>query len=224
MDLIEVVANPTWKEFLIDLVRSEQMNPWDIDVGVVANRFLERVRELQTLDLRLPANIILASAILLRFKAETISFDAGVEDEVVDERLLEDEDLPELIYNSRRPRERHVTLNELLDAVSHVMKKGRRLGSARRRPSAIDVMLPETGMDERMAGVFAAALRLKDSEGVLLFSALVGNAEADAIAEQLLPVMHLVQEEKMLAWQDDYFGEIFLRVLEEQDLKGVAGD
>ncbi len=201
------------------------MDPWDIDVSLVADRFLEKVRELRSMDLRMPANIILASAIMLKFKAETISFDDDEKEEPVEEQVLEDEDIPELVYNSKRPRKRHVTLNELLDAVNHVMKKGRRLGGKRRRPGAIDVTLPETGMDERMASILGKASKLKDSEGVLLFSSLTENGELEEVAEHLLPVMHLVQEEKMLAWQDDYFGEIFLRVLpEEQDLKGVPSN
>ena len=78
-----------------------------------------------------------------------------------------------------------------------------------------------------VAAVLAKAFKLKDTEGVLLFSTLVGGG-TEAVVDGLLPVMHLVQEERLLAWQDDYFGEIFIRVLEdeakESDLKGVASN
>ena len=56
------------------------MDPWDIDISAVAEAYLGRVRQLQAMDLRVPANVILACALLLRYKAETISFADPIED------------------------------------------------------------------------------------------------------------------------------------------------
>ena len=70
MDLLTVVSEPTWKELLIDLVASRKMDPWDVDLALVADGYLQVVRQLQALDLRVPANVILACALLLKFKSE----------------------------------------------------------------------------------------------------------------------------------------------------------
>ncbi len=42
----------------------------------------------------------------------------------------------------------------------------------------------------------------------------------------MLPILHLVQERKMLAWQDYHFGEVFLKVLtvEEQEAHRKAAE
>jgi len=81
----------------------------------------------------------------------------------------------------------------------------------------LNVQLPQQAMNERMRKTMELASKIKDGEDVLLFSALLDAAgrQRGRIAFHLLPVMHLVQDERMLAWQDETFGEIFIRVLPE---------
>ena len=216
---MKIVVKPTWREFLVDLVNREEMDPWDVDLVRLADKYLESVRALQSMDLRVPANVILASALLLRFKAETLRLDWASDDS---EEFLEEtpellkEELPELTLKPNRPRERKVTLDELVQAMNEVMKRGRRLPRKQMKPAVIEVRLPESSMDEKMASVMEKAHGLKDEEGVLLFSAMIKDTGFDELALHFLPLMHLVQEERMLAWQDELFGEIFLRILPEQ--------
>ncbi|MFA4946592.1 MAG: segregation/condensation protein A [Candidatus Micrarchaeia archaeon] len=219
MDLLKIIAKPTWREFLVDLVAREEMDPWDIDLVQVADKYLASVRNLQAMDLRLPANVILASALLLRFKAEALKLDWSNLDEPTEgeeTRALLQEELPELVLKPNRPRQRGVTLDELIGAMNEVMRRGRRLPRHNVKPAVLQVELPENTMDERMTEVLERATGLKDAEDVLLFSALLHDSSMDEVAAHLLPIMHLVQTERMHAWQDDTFGEIFLRVLPGQ--------
>ena len=219
MDLLKIVVKPTWREFLVDLVKHEEMDPWDIDLARVADNYLASVRALQCMDLRVPANVILASALLLRFKAEALRLDWASDD---NEDFFEEtpellkENLPELTLKPNRPRKRKVTLDKLVQAMDEVMKRGRRLPRKRLKPAVLEVQLPKASMDEKMASVMEKAHCLKDAEGVLLFSSMIKEAGLDEFALHFLPVMHLVQGQRMLAWQDELFGEIFLRVLPEQ--------
>jgi chromatin segregation and condensation protein Rec8/ScpA/Scc1 (kleisin family) len=242
MDLLSVVVKPTWKEFLIDLVQTKQMDPWDIDISAVAEAYLERVRELQSLDLRVPANVILACALMLRYKAETISFADPIEEEYYEEPALIDEELPDLLYRPNLPRRRGVTLEELITAVEKVMKDGERPAVKFAAPKELNLDLPKTDMDELMAAVYHKAHSLKDTEGVLIFSDLIkantatvdtsglnGNrakvenafkhldsakTRGEKVVYHLIPVLHLVQDEKLHAWQNDFFGEVFIKVLD----------
>ena len=59
----------TWQTMLYDLVRSEEMNPWDIDIAVLAQKFFEMIGTLKEMDFRIPGKIILAAAILLKIKS-----------------------------------------------------------------------------------------------------------------------------------------------------------
>ena len=223
MDLLNVVVQPTWREFLVDLVQTNQMDPWDVDLAKVADAYLTKVRELQTMDLRIPANVILASALLLHFKAKSLSFDYS-DDAVAEEEVpLLQEDVPELFFRGNLPRRRKITLDELLNAVDKVMKQGKRKQMPTVIPEALNIELPKEDLHGRILRVYEKAHLLKDSENVLLFSALLQEKTADQITLTLIPILHLVQEQRMLAWQDELFGEIFLRVLEKQGDAGEVG-
>ncbi|MEM4255055.1 MAG: segregation/condensation protein A [Candidatus Norongarragalinales archaeon] len=214
MDLLEVVVQPTWREFLVDLVQSEKMDPWDIDLCEVADKCLERIKNWESLDLRIPANVILASSLLLRFKADALEwkpleeyYDAAVEETP----MLIQEELPELILKPNRPRARRVTLQELMTAVESVMKQGRRIQRIIPAPIALNVQLPQKTMGERISDVFEKAKALKDADSLVLFSEL---SEGKTV-EHFIPILHLVNSQKVDAWQDEVFGEIFLKVLSE---------
>lgn len=245
MDLLSVVVKPTWREFLVDLVQSRQMDPWDIDITAVADAYLQRVHELQALDLRVPANVILACALMLKFKAESISLEAPndePEEYYEETRQLIAEDIPELVYRANRARRRKVTLSELLDAVEQVMKKGPRQNLVTAMPRELSIDLPELDMDEIMARVYAYANEIKDAENLVTFKELVklerehtislnGSSQtmikqfdgpAERVVYYLLPVLHLAQDRKVAAWQDETFGEIFIKVLTEEERAQAA--
>ncbi len=221
MDLLSVVVRPTWREFLLDLVNTQQMDPWDIDLVAVADAYLQKVRELQSLDLRVPANVILASALLLRFKADALQLEEPEPEEFYEEPALIAEDIPDLVLRSNRPRSRRLTLEELVAAVEQVMKEGPKRPIVAGVPKILNIELPKLSMEERMQHVYDLAHSLKDSEGVVLFSRLLqesshnggtGMPFSELVSYNLLPVLHLVQEQKMLAWQDALFGEIFIKL------------
>ena len=213
MDLMEVVVQPTWREFPVDLVQSEKMDPWDIDLCEVADKCLERVKNWESMDLHIPANVILASSLLLRFKADALEWKPLEEYNAVEEEtpMLIQEDLPELILKPNRPRARRVTLQELMTAVESVMKSGRRVQRIIPAPIALNVQLPPKTMGERISEVFEKAKALKDADDLVLFSEL---SEGKTV-EHFIPMLHLVNSQKVDAWQDEIFGEIFLKVLTE---------
>ncbi|MEW5955453.1 MAG: segregation/condensation protein A [Candidatus Micrarchaeota archaeon] len=240
MDLVSLVVQPTWKEFLIELVNSNQMNPWEVDLIDVADKYLQRVRALQSMDLRIPANVILASALLLRFKADALQLEEEEpEPEAVEEPTYIQEEIPELVLRANQPRRRKLTLEELIQAVDDVMREQAKPLLPAAAPKVLAIELQKEDMTELMKRVYARALEIKDGENVLLFSELIkpyftgepcpgpGNCHehgfwcygVDNVVRHLLPVLHLVQENKVLAWQDKLFGEIFLRVMDEKALE-----
>ncbi|HEV8289589.1 MAG TPA: segregation/condensation protein A [Candidatus Norongarragalinales archaeon] len=232
MDLLSFVVQPTWREFLHELVETKQMNPWDLDLCEIADAYLEKVRGLQALDLRIPANVILASAILLRFKAEAFTFeDPEPESDVIAAPVFYDtEQIPELMYRTNRPRERKVTLQELVQAVDSVLKDGVRQPIVLKAPKSLNITLPKETMEERIRDTWNRVLSLKDAEGLVMFNevvrgaqALEGEDELDIFLKHLLPVLHLMNNQKLDAWQDQTFGEIFIKVtLEQQNVQDAV--
>lgn len=223
MDLLSFVVQPTWREFLMELIQSHQMDPWDVDIVVVADNYLLRLRELQQLDLRVPANVILASSILLRFKADALRLQeeySSEEPEEAQAHSLIEEEIPPLIFRSNLPRARRVTLDELVSALDDVMKKGKRTPQLKVAPLPFDIQLPKETMHDAIVQTYQKAWQLKDAENIVLFSDIMGQARnAETVVLHLLPLLHLVQERRMLIWQDEVFGEIFIRVFSEEEAK-----
>jgi len=225
MDILNMVVQPTWREFLVELISTHQMDPWDINVTELADVYLAKVRELQALDLRMPANVILASALLLHFKAESLKLEQAFSDEqaTVEEetRSYIEEDLPDLVFNPNIPKSRRVTLDELMNAVEQVMGAGRIRPRSHAAPVELTVELPKEDMHEIIARFYLKAGKLKDSESILTFTSMLSRNNNDEIARNMLPLLHLVQEGRLVMWQDDVFGEIFIKYVEEEAWKAA---
>lgn len=62
----------SWQEIIYDLINTEQLDPWDIDIGVLANKYLEKLRRLEDEDFFVSSKVLLAAAFLLRIKSELL--------------------------------------------------------------------------------------------------------------------------------------------------------
>lgn len=223
LKLEKIVEYATWREMLLDLVASKRLDPWNIDIVEITTGYIERVNKMEMLDLRVPANLILAAAILLRFKSDALRFEE--EAQVAEEQTYVEEDsgpevIPVLELKTRIPPKRMVTLDELLLAMEKVFedqKKREDKAAKIEIPSVINIQLPEFNIEQRMAEVYGRVLREKDAEGLAAFSAILNDRSALGIITTLLPVLHLVQDRKLTIFQEKFFGEIFIRVKGETE-------
>lgn len=221
MKLERIVAYPTWREMLLDLVASKKLDPWNIDIVDIASGYLEKIRKMEMLDLRIPANLILAAAILIRFKSDALRFEEEAQvpvEETYVEEGAEPEVIPVLELKTRIPPKRMVTLDELLLAMEKVFDEQKKREEKAQKieiPSVINIQLPEMNIEQRMAEVYDLVLERKDATGLATFSSLVEERTAIGIISTLLPVLHLVQDKKLSIFQEKFLGEIFIRVREE---------
>ena len=220
MKLEKIVAFPTWREMLLELVATKKLDPWNIDIVEIATGYLDKVRKLEMLDLRLPANLILAAAILLRFKSQALRFEEEVQ--VVEEQTYVEEDaepsvIPVLELQARIPPTRMVTLDELLSAMEKVFDDQKKREEKAHRieiPTVINIQMPEFNIEERMEKVYGKIMSEKDTEGLATFSALLDERTPVEMIATLLPLLHLVQDRRVTIFQEKTFGEIFIRVKE----------
>lgn len=59
-------------DILVSLAKSGEIDPWDIDIVDVTDRFLARVEELEKLDLRVSSRTLLFASMLLRMKSDAL--------------------------------------------------------------------------------------------------------------------------------------------------------
>src|SRR3989338_8704631 len=119
--LLDMIELPDWKVILISLVKSEEMDVWNIGIDRLSKRYYEKIMELKQQNFRISANAMLACAILLRLKARTLKMPTlQIEDE--EEIINIDHLLPEL-QPIQRIRESGITLEDLITAIDEVMEK-----------------------------------------------------------------------------------------------------
>jgi segregation and condensation protein A len=214
LDLEKLVAQPTWREELRLMVEEERLDPWNIDLVELADKFLVRMRKFQTSDLVLPANLVLAAAILLHLKSEALKFE---EEQVAEEQVYLEEDsapleVPVLTLRTRIPPKRRVTLTELMDALEDAFEYQRTREERIHLPEPMSIMLPEYNIEERMNVLLSRITTLADKEGLVLFSSLLQEKTREEIILTLLPLLHLAQDGKINIFQEKLFGEIFVQI------------
>jgi segregation and condensation protein A len=236
IDIEQLVASSTWRDILLELVTTEQLDPWNIDISRTADRYIERVKQMKFMDLHVPANVILAASILLRLKADSLPLES--EEQVAEqETFIEGPtsvEVPMLQLRLRIPPKRAVTLVDLMHAMEEVMEIERRHArAATERKEVMEIKLPAFNIEKETAKMLERVKKLADTEGMLTFSDLVKNMRQEQkntpskqlVVYTLIPLLYLTQDRKVIVMQDEHFGEIFIELekkanAEESDKDG----
>ncbi|MBU2476252.1 segregation/condensation protein A [Candidatus Micrarchaeota archaeon] len=213
-NLVSLIDIPEWKSILLDLVSSEKMDPWNIDIILLSEKYLQKINSMEKMDLRVPANAILASSILLRAKAKLLkipSIEEETEKNGVD-KIIE-EFIPEL-KDMRTLREGKISLDELVDAIESIVEQTKTKKMKLREMPELKFHVPVAGenITEKMKKVYARIKELADSQGLVLFSNLTENLN-DHLIETFIPLLFLNDEDKINLWQEEWFGEIFISLV-----------
>ncbi|MBM3309097.1 MAG: hypothetical protein FJY77_02485 [Candidatus Altiarchaeales archaeon] len=70
IDVLIETPELTWRDILYEVIKG--MDPWDIDLCELATRYAKKVEEMQEMNFRIPANVVLVSSVLLRMKADVL--------------------------------------------------------------------------------------------------------------------------------------------------------
>ncbi len=218
VDLVELIHVPDWKGILIDLIKSEKMDPWAIDISELAEKYLHKIRQLEQGNLRLPANAILASAILLKFKAKKLHI-ASIEelDELAEQQLengqqrLYDAYIPEL-RQPRMLREGKVSLEELVSSIENILQQSKRKDLLGKSLKSVDFMIPATTLDIEAAQeeVLQLVANHSDDTGLCRFSTIALGKATPKVVDYFIALLFLTNKGKVNAWQDEWFGEILI--------------
>ncbi len=224
-DIEKLVSQATWRDFLMEVVNGNKIDPWNINVSIIADKYIQKVKEYKSMDLRLPANVILASALLLRFKSDALSLEEkqfDVFEEPIEEYVVTkiDEEIPVLVVRQNKPRTRPITLTELITAVEEVLNatsRGTQTTLVAAAPKQIELHVAKEDMGERIKRIYNLALTIRNDDGKLHFSQLLDPSEleknkSEHMVSTLLPVLHLAQEMKLSIHQEEHFGDIELGI------------
>ncbi|HNW05685.1 MAG TPA: segregation/condensation protein A [archaeon] len=221
--LIDIIDQPNWKIILYDLVKSNEIDIWNVDLINLTDLYLEKIRNLKEENLIVPANALLAAAILLKLKAYSLKLTATDTNE--EELKLLTDDNNYILNNSvdlntpMRLKEGQVSLDELIDVIDLMMNAPTKKNIERKfkEKKAIEFILPKRTVDfsERSDSLLAEIKENADKYNMVLFSSFT-KAEKDpylVVENYFIPLLFLVQDHKIDAWQEEFFSEIFIKVL-----------
>lgn len=214
----------TWQAIIYDLVKSEQMNPWDIDISILTQKYLEVVRQLQEHNFFISGKVILASAILLKIKSHKFltenlaNFDAQLFQQ--NEDLLDDanyidpitnQPIPELLIKTPQARKRKIDLNDLIGALDKALKVDQKRLLRRRWERVVnEAKLPEKKIDiaSLIKSVYNRILGWFTKKEKITFSELVGSDKRDDKINTFIPLLYLSNNHSVDINQEIPFGEI----------------
>ena len=224
----------SWQAIIGELIRTEQLDPWDIDLGILANKYLETIQQLQELgegNFHVSSKVLLAAAILLRMKSQILHENIKDIDELLFENkkklrdelvknpliiTIDEDDVPLIMPRTPLPRSRKVTLQELMSALDKAMNtENRRIKktfSLNRARHAIDLAIfPKFtfNLTKRIQNLFQ---RIKDffsrSKEKLTLSQLAPQNDKVEKIGVFLPLVHLDHQQKIWLSQKEAFGDI----------------
>src|SRR3989344_6098661 len=209
----------TWKQILYDLVRNEQMNPWDIDVSVLSQKYIETIKNLKQHDFRISGKVLLAAAILLKIKTEHLlehgmgELDrllARTQEQMDDNFFSEfsqdlfnvaekiDEEKPPLIPRTPQPRHRKITIYDLAEALQQALEVKKR--KLEREHPTIKITIPKRKFDITQV--------IRD-----IYSKIKTYFHQNEKPFTFIPLLHLDNQRKIDLLQKEHFGTIGIELV-----------
>jgi len=244
----------TWQSMLFELVKSEEMDPWDIDISILSEKFLSMINEMKETNLKIGGKIILASTILLRLKSSKfIDFDLvqlesliasaeDYDDEFEDWASLEEDASSLLIgYDKKdfkiyprtpQPRKRKVSLQDLMLSLEHIIEKNKLKVKVKSKKSKnpVHVSLDSRDINSDIKSVFDD-LNDKTKElntNTLKFSQILPSNRREDLVATFMPLLHLTNQRVTDLFQEEAFSDFDIQLIKEglkfEDLSAISNE
>lgn len=210
------IVSGNWEDVLIFLTKD--MDPWNIDIIALNGRFMEHIRKTSQMDLRIPAKILLAAAILYRLKAESLQGFESAEQEPASEELDIPEEpeswkpdiIPMRVPLLRAPK-RKVSLDDLMAALDKAMTVRNR----REVKEKFRIELTGKDITKMIEEIYEKINSFLEGtrEGKMIFSTLFRKEDRDEKIRTFQSILHLSSQERISCRQEQLFGEIEISLL-----------
>jgi len=218
-----------WKDIIYDLINTEQLDPWDINITIISEKYLIKIQEYEEADFFVSSKVLLAAALLLRIKSEIllnkyvrsideILFGKTEKKKTVLERIELDEEIPDLIPRSPIPRYKKVTLKELIESLNKAINtENRRIKKEIINNNAIretGISLPKKNFSikskikEIYEKLFFHFQKNEDSQKISLTDFVKGDKDEKIMI--FSPLLHLENSKKVWLEQENHFDEIHI--------------
>ncbi len=244
MDIIFNKDDISWQQIIFSAVKSEQMDPWDIDIAKLSQQFLVKLREFKEMDFKVSGKVILAAAIMLRLKSNKLigedmtyldqliaSSGQSQEDAFYDElSQMEGQDKVqvsiagrdyELIPRTPQPRKRKVSVYDLVEALEKALEVKNRRKPWDADEIHMEIPVRKVDIDHLIQKTFAEVMGhfTTQKEVKLMFSKLLKEGTKLEKVYTFIPLLHLSNEGKINLAQEMHLGDIHISLGEKAQEK-----
>ncbi len=217
----------TWQTLIYDLVRTKQMDPWDIDISLLAQRYLQALKQLKEANFFISGKVILAAAILLKIKSDKLLTEniANLDTQLFSSGEIEELDSfegnlekiklfenPKLTIKTPLARKKKVTLQDLMFALQKALDvdKRRVMKKVREAEGLSVIKIPEKKIDITVLikDLYQKIIGLFKEQDKISFTHLVGSDRKEDKIMTFIPLLHLDHQGKIDLNQEQTFGEI----------------
>ena len=222
-----------WHGLIYDLINTEQLDPWNVNITILTDRYLAKIHELEENDFFVSSKVLMAAALLLRIKTEFLlnNYIKSI-DEILfgkkefrkyqAEKIELEGEIPELIPKSPMPRFKKVTLNELVESLNKaIITENRRIKKEVLRKNALmesSISLPKRkyAIQNKIKEIYEKLKILfgKDKKGNVRFSEISPTEKEEKITH-FSSLLHLENQKKIWLEQEKPFGEIKIWNIDE---------
>lgn len=223
----------TWKDIILNLVKTEQMDPWDVDIGLLSRKYIELLKKAKELDFKISGKVVLAAALLLRVKSKRLvgedldEFDRMLAGQAAEEgdfyddlaamrdasRIPEEERI-NLVPRTPQPRKRKVSVYDLVNALEKALevKKRRIIKSIPELEVEVPQKTTDVGLMIKQVYNRILDFFLENTGKKLTFSKLAPSDEKEDKILTFVPLLHLSNNRKIDLEQKEHFGDIDIRM------------
>lgn len=238
--LYELLINKelSWQAIIYDLMNTGQLDPWDIDLALLAQKYLEKIHELEEANFLISSKVLLAASILLRIKSEIllnqyiksiddILFGKKEEAKKYERIEIDENELPVLYPKTPLPRLRKVSLQELMTALNKAINtENRRIKKdivERQAVREAEIVMPKTRINvkDRIRKIYSRLLTMfKTKKTKISYTELIGGSKEERVA-CFLPCLHLDSQQKVWLEQEKHFDEIYVWLYSHYKSQGL---
>jgi len=217
----------TWQTVIYELIKTEQIDPWDIDVSLLTQKYIGMLKKLKEMDFRISGKVLLAAAILLKIKSnklvgeDILEFDRMIEgseedeiedlyEDITDIETTKETDIHSLIPRTPQPRKRKVSIYDLMGALEKALEVKRRRVMQNIPPMDIDIPVKTKEITQIIRDIYGKIklFFLRTKKNRLTFSQLIPSDTKNDKISTFIPLLHLTTQQKIDLYQEKHFGEI----------------
>jgi chromatin segregation and condensation protein Rec8/ScpA/Scc1 (kleisin family) len=231
----EMLAQQSWEETIEFL--SSDMDPKDLDICVLADRYRDYIRELQKNNLQISARAIRVLSALLNMKAQALYLEEEEQEseeenpmdfedeELIEEEMIEEEDEPDLEVGpdlempvKKKPK-RRVQLDELKDSLRDAMEVKERREERQEQREQIDEQfeVEEEDIRSKLNSLYNRITNFVSAPSEKVeFTNLIEEDSREERIEKFKHVLNLENERRVDLIQEEFLGNLQIKPNEEE--------